>query len=171
MRLVCLALVFVSATATARREAPKPPLSIAPLAWGMNVEVARATLELKQMAPEYDETRRYMAMTKDEPYVRHTSEPGFRYVPRKGWHGFAHFAWNETVTDYRIDHVLHGAEGLTDAQLADELAALSSTYGAPDETRESYRGWRRGNRQLGVGYSKDEVTGRWNLWLRYTLEG
>lgn len=170
MRLLCLALVLVSATATARREPPKPPLSIAPLAWGMNVEVARATLELKQMAPQRDETRRYMAMTPQQPYVRHTSEPGFRYVPRTGWRGYAHFAWSATMTDYRIDHVLHSAEGLTDAQLADELAALSSTYGVPDDMRDSYRGWRRGGARLDTGFSQDEVTGRWNVWLRYTLE-
>ncbi|MBL9015512.1 MAG: hypothetical protein JNL83_15110 [Myxococcales bacterium] len=173
MRPVCLALALAlaSTTASARRPVvPLPqPIPITPLAWSMNVETAQAVLEAKQMAPRYDETRRYMAITKDQPYVRHTSEPGLSYVPRAGWRGYAHFAWREAVGEYRPDRVVHHVVGLTDAQLADELAALASTYGAPHEQGDNHRVWQRGGTRLCAGFTRDEDTKRWTLYLGYSL--
>ena len=171
MRLVCLALVLVSVTASARRPVvPLPkPIPITPLSWSMNLETAQATLDAKQMAPRYDETRRYYAMTNDQPTVRHTSEPGLSYVPRPGWRGHAHFYWFDGAREYRPDRVVHHTTGLTDAQLADELAALTSTYGPPHEAGDNHRVWTRGGTRLGAGFSRDEKTKRWSLYLGYSL--
>lgn len=173
MRLVCLAMVVALvgvAPAAARMPVRLPRLTLAPLTWDDNVEQARVALTRAKMAPVYSADRRYMAMTKDHPFVEHTTEPGFSFVPRKGWVGHAHFVWDAALKDYRIDRVVESAEGLSPGALADELAALTNRYGEPQVSKARERSWQQAGTTLGAGWYTDPKTKRSSLTIGLRLD-
>jgi hypothetical protein len=154
MRFVCLAIVLaIVAPAEARMPVRLPKLAFAPLTWDQTVDQAKAALDAAKMAPKDDETRRYMAMTKDQPWVRHTTEPGWRYVPRKGWVGIVHFNGSASTNDYRIDRMIQLAEGLSPGALKDELAAIKNRYGTPAKTTDRTMVWSQSGTTLTVAVS------------------
>jgi hypothetical protein len=125
-------------------------LSFAPLTWDMTVDEAEAALTAAKMAPKNDDTRRYKAMTKDQPWVHHTTEPGWRYVPRKGWVGIVHFNWSAAAKDYRIDKVIQLREGLSPGALDDELTAIKNHYGMPEKQTTTEMVWSQAGTTLTV---------------------
>jgi len=152
MRFVCLAIVLaIVAPAEARMPVRIPKLAFAPLTWDMTVDQAETALTAAKMAPKDDTTRRYMAMTKAQPWVRHTTEPGWRYVPRKGWIGIVHFNGSASTGDYRMDRMIQLADGLSPGALKDELAAIKDRYGTPTKATDTEMVWSQAGTTLTVG--------------------
>ncbi len=174
MRLACLAilvaLVAVVTPAAARMPVQLPRLTLAPLTWEHNVEQARTALTRAKMAPVYSEDRRYMAITRAHPYVEHTSEPGFSFVPRKGWVGHAHFVWDAVLKDYQIDRIGELAEGLSRGALDDELAALTNRYGEPHTSKAGERAWHQAGTTLSVAWNTNAKTRRSSLSIALRLD-
>jgi hypothetical protein len=166
MRWLCVAFALAaSAPAEARMPVRIPKLTLAPLDWGMNVEQAQKALDAAKMAPVYSEIHRYLHMDKDHPHVRHTREPGWTFTPRKGWVGSAHFSWDATAEDYRIDRVTETSGEMSAAALDDEIAALEDRYGLPVATAPQQKTWDRAGTRLDATWSVDDKTRRTRLYL------
>ena len=159
MRIVCLSLLLaIVHTAAAEPIAPPPALEWSPLAWDLTTDQARAALDKAKMAPKEDDLRRYMAMDKDHPFVEHTTEPGWSFAPRKGWHGNVRFEWSTSAQRYSMHQITLSSEPLAAGALKDELAALTSTYGAPTTPRANQHVWKRDGDQIVAVWNLDPTT-------------
>ncbi len=165
MRLAVLAiLVALAAPAQARMPVASPPLTLAPLGWGMSLTEATTVLETAKLSPRREVVRRYKRMTKTQTRVEHTDEPWIWWTPpgspRFAWRGWAHYAWDAAAQDYRIDRMGQGAEALTVAAFRDELAALRDRYGEPGTKRATAWTWRQGGTTLTADWFIDEKRDR-----------
>ncbi len=95
---------------------------------------------------------------KAEPWVRHTTEPGFMFTPRKGWFGGVHFSWSAAANDYVMDRISHRTEALSPGALRDELAAIKNRYGTPATKTATAMTWSQAGTTLTVTVSTAAAT-------------